>query len=127
MKLPLAKLTLHLINKGCSGDQTDVESDYENQSMIDLLLMQWPHWLHVGFGSRLHAHTLHFPELQNMSILGLRNDKNDSNYIFQTQLHKSAFSQKLGCHRDHIANVYLGWSTGQRHVKLNTAEYRGYI
>lgn len=75
----------------------------------------------------LHARSLHFPELQNMSILGLRNDKNDSNYIFQTQLHKSAFSQKLCCHRDHIANVYLGWSTGQRYVKLNTAEYRGYI
>lgn len=45
----------------------------------------------------LHARSLHFPELQNMSILRLRNDKNDSNYIFQTQLHKSAFSQKLCC------------------------------
>lgn len=43
----------------------------------------------------LHARTLHFPELQNMSILGLRNDKNDNSYsyIIQTQLHKSPFSK----------------------------------
>ena len=63
-----------------------------------------------------------------MSILGLRNDKNDSNYIFQTQLHKSAFSKTVLSQRPYfIDHVYLGWSTGQRLVKLNTAEYRGYI
>ena len=35
----------------------------------------------------LHARTLHFPELQNMSILGLRNDKNDSSYSYILQTH----------------------------------------